>query len=129
MRALPAKRGFRRSFGGWLALFALGLQLTLSFGHIHAEDLAPAHAASVQSQSAAQNTPDGDRHDRDRNDGDHDGCAICAVMHMAAATLLTAPASVALPAATAFVTTIALDRTSLPPLARQPFQARAPPQA
>jgi hypothetical protein len=118
MRALRAKM----RFGGWLALFALGLQLTLSFAHIHAEDFAAANVAAVQSDGTPQNAPD-------HNDGDHDGCAICAVMHMAAASLTPTPPSVALPAAATFVALVTPDRTAEPPAARQPFQARAPPQA
>jgi hypothetical protein len=105
-------------------MFALGLQLTLSFGHIHAEDFVRAGvAATAQSQAA----PDGDHNGG--QDRDHDGCAICAVMHLAATSLVPAPPSVVLPLATTFVTLITLDATALPPSARQPFQARAPPQA
>ena len=120
--AMRASRS-RRNFGGWLALFALGLQLTLSFAHIHAEDFARANVAAAQSDGSPQNAPD------NHNDGDHDGCAICAVMHMAAASLVPALPSVALPPATAFVILVAPDRTVLPPAARPPFEARAPPQA
>jgi hypothetical protein len=110
----------RWNFGGWLALFALGLQLTLSFGHIHAEDFATAGASVAQSPNAPDNH---------HNDGDRDGCAICAVMHMAAASLVPMAPPVALPPPATFVTLVSPDRTALPPAARQPFQARAPPQA
>jgi hypothetical protein len=114
-------------FGGWLALFALGLQLTLSFGHIHAEDFAPANTAVAQNQTVPQNAPS------HQNDGDHhdgnDFCAICAVMHMAGTSLLPGAPSVSLPAAITFVVFAAADLTALPPSARQSFQARAPPQA
>ena len=124
MRALRIKM----RFGGWLALFALGLQLTLSFGHIHAQDFqakdfAPANVPAAQSQSAPQNAPN------DHNDGDHDGCAICAVMHLAATSVLPAPPSVVLPPAATFIVSVVADRTASPPSTRRPFQARAPPQA
>jgi hypothetical protein len=114
-------------FGGWLALFALGLQLTLSFGHIHAEDFkvqdsAAARTAVAQNQTAPQNAPDGD------HDG-HDVCAICAVMHMAGTSLLPGAPSIALPADIISVVFVAPDLTAVPPPARQSFQARAPPQA
>ena len=116
-------RGLRikKRFGGWLALFALGLQLVLSFGHMHAEDFAAARIAVAQNQSAPQNAPD----------GDHDGdvCAICAVMHMAGASLLPGAPSVALPSEFAFSAAIAPDHEALPQPARQSVQARAPPQA
>ena len=107
-------------FGGWLALFALGLQLFLSFGHEHAEDFAAARTAVAQNQTAPQNAPGGD-HD--------DGCAICAVMHMVRTSLLPVAPSVALPADILSAVFAAADLTALPPLARQFFQARAPPQA
>ncbi len=113
----------KRSWGGWLALFALGLQLTLSFGHIHAEDLAPLNVAA-QSQGASQNAPADDHHD-----GDKDFCAICAVMHMAGTTLLPSPPAVALPVDVVSAVVVVADLTALQPPARQSFQARAPPQA
>jgi hypothetical protein len=111
-------------FGGWLALFALGLQLTLSFGHIHAEDFAAARtsfgtATASQDHSAPQNAPD----------GDHDVCAICAVMHMAGTSVSPDAPTVALPAEFISVVFTPADLTALLPLARQSFQARAPPQA
>ena len=43
-------RRIGRKWGGCLALFALALQLILSFGHVHTEDLglaAPAEAVSI----------------------------------------------------------------------------------
>lgn len=122
MRALRAKK----RFGGWLALFALGLQLTLSFGHIHAEDFkvqnsAAANTAAAQNQTAPQNAPDGG------HDGDF--CAICAVMHMAGTSPLPGAPSIALPADIISAVFVATDLTALPPPAGQFFQARAPPQA
>lgn len=115
-------------FGGWLALFALGLQLTLSFGHIHAEDSAAAktsdNTAVAQNQSTPQNAPDGDH---DRNHGG-DVCAICAFMHMAGTSLLPGAPSVAVPADIISAVLVAPELTPLPPAARQSFQARAPPQ-
>jgi hypothetical protein len=115
-------------FGGWLALFALGLQLTLSFGHIHAEDFAAAKTSTskavvAQNQTAPQNAPGGD------HDGDPDFCAICVVMHMAGTSLLPGAPSVALPADIISAVFVAADLIALPPFARQSFQARAPPQA
>lgn len=114
-------------FGGWLALFALGLQFTLSFGHIHAEDFAPANTAVTQNQNAPQNAPS-HQNDSDHHDG-NDFCAICAVMHMAGTSALPGAPSVALPVDIVATVFVAADLTALPPSARQFFQARAPPQA
>jgi hypothetical protein len=119
MRSLRTKMGF----GGWLALFALGLQLTLSFGHIHAEDFAAARTAVAQNPTAPQNEPTGD------HDSDPDFCAICAVMHMAGTSLLPGAPSVAVPADIISAVSVAADLIALPPSSRQSFQARAPPQA
>jgi hypothetical protein len=125
MRSVRTKK---TRFGGWLALFALGLQLTLSFGHIHAEDFAPANAAVAQNQTAPQNAPG--HQPSHQNDGDHDDvCAICAVMHMAGTSLLPGAPSVALSADIISTVFVAADLIALPPSARQSFQARAPPQA
>ena len=120
---MKTRRKLRSS--GWLALIALGLQLTLSFGHIHAEDFqtnfAAANAAAAQNQTApADNHKDGDQ---------DDFCPICAVMHMAGTSLLPAAPLVGLPADIVSVVFVAVDLTALPPLAGQFFQARAPPQA
>lgn len=113
----------KRSCGGWLALFALGLQLALSFGHIHPEDFAAAKASATQSLTAQQNAP-GQHQDED------DGfCAICAVMHMAGTSALPGAPSLALPADIASVGFVAPSYAELPPLAPLSFQARAPPQA
>jgi hypothetical protein len=122
-------RWFRinRQWGGRLALFALALQLVLSFGHIHAEDLglaAPAAITHAQSGTAGGGAPS--PHDR----GDtHDVCAICATLNLTATSLVPLVAALALPAAHDWVWSAAI---AAPParfdLARS-FQARAPPLA
>jgi hypothetical protein len=93
-----------------IALFALGIQLALSFGHFHGvasaattvpefgsaaskHSLAAVLAAQVaDSQSARQPASNHDS-------GDHSGdiCAICAVMAMANAALFATPPSLPLP--------------------------------
>ncbi len=116
----------KRGLGGWLALFALGLQLTLSFGHIHSEDLAPATSITVgaaHGRSGPPSAPDKDHHDGGAP------CAIYAVMHLAAASLLPTPPVIMAPPVETAVSLIAPDSFERPPAARQPFQARAPPQA
>jgi hypothetical protein len=115
--------------GGRLALFALAMQLFLSFGHIHPDDIfgslnapSPAHAFSysadrdltVSNDHSAQTTGD--------------LCAICASVSLLANSVAAEPPRLFLPErqtvehatrATAFVIT---------PL-RGPFQSRAPPLA
>ena len=109
----------QRRVSGWLALFALALQLVLSFGHVHAGDFAVPGAAQAQAVAPAGDAPpDGDEH------GD---CAICATLHLNSVLLPDAPQP-AEPLRTAdgrFATSDAFDKTSE---ARFAFQARAPPQ-
>jgi hypothetical protein len=114
----------RRRLTGWLALFALALQLGLSFGHSHAEDAAPAvaGAASVQTGGApaAPEAP---------ADTDHADCTICTVLHLAGALLAPAPPALVLPAIFDLARLDATAPQALPTTAAASFHARAPPQA
>ena len=111
----------KRRLAGWLALFALAVQLTLSFGHIHAEDFAPPSVSSVAAPSdgapAAPGVPD------------HDDCPICSVMHLAGTLLVPMPPQVAVPVAHVFIWRTPAEHAVVLRTARQPFQARAPPHA
>jgi hypothetical protein len=84
----------RRSgrFGAWLGLIALALQLTLSFGHVHAHDLAQAglrgHTTSVATQAPAQPAQPSD---------DDDYCAICASIFLVASSFTPTPPALPVP--------------------------------
>ena len=122
-------RWFRRNmrFGSWCALFALAIQLGLSFGHLHfassAATAALASAAAEPLPAAPDDTPTPTKHSRVA-----DYCTICASIHLAG--LLTAePPSVAalLPTGQARLTArIEAQSSSHSGL---PFNARAPPLA
>jgi hypothetical protein len=74
-----------------LALFALALQLSLSFGHVHADDFGRPHPDAIIGTTGAPPAPNNDPlsgHDRDH-------CAICAVIALASALLLPARPAVA----------------------------------
>jgi hypothetical protein len=118
----------RARLGSRLALFALALQLVVSFGHVHADQLAPSavtaasHAAAVPSNDV----PAAPAH----HDGQADGlCAICALIHMAGtAAPGVAPA---LPVPIGFFRT-PIEFAVTPALTASlltSFQARAPPIA
>jgi hypothetical protein len=128
--------------GSRLALFALAVQLALSFGHFHglAEQAAPtiqsgpaksdlSHASGLPapnavSQSAQHQQPSSD-HDSDRQPNDN--CAICAVMAMAGTVLFATPPQLLLPQAVEFsYQTIDAGFVHLSS-ARVAFQPRAPP--
>jgi len=111
-----------RPVSSCLALFALALQLALSFGHVHLDDLALGKATLAATQKASQSgTPSGTVPDRD------EVCAICAVISLSGALLI--------PDAPALVFAGAQHQAFFPDLAailvfehtRPQFQARAPP--
>jgi hypothetical protein len=114
----------RRRLTGWLALFALALQLGLAFGHSHAEDLTPAVTGAAPVQTAGSPAaPDAPA------DTDHADCAICAVLHLASALLGPAPPALALPVTFTLARPDAAAPQALPATAAASFHARAPPQA
>ena len=111
-----------------LALFALAVQLGLSFGHFHADGLA--HAATLSAQTAVSQSDAAGPLSGSHPDGlAADCCGICASIVLAG-TLLAASAPT-LPAPAAFalwVDTATVDFT-LPELTRAAFRSRAPPRS
>jgi hypothetical protein len=104
--------------GSRLALFALAVQLVLSFGHFH--PLAMVHAAPALQNGLSEldfasigtsATPDlaiqvvekqpPARQDNDQQPADH--CEICAVMSMAGSVLVATPPVLLLPEAVEFL--------------------------
>ena len=118
-------RWFRRhiGLGSRLALFALAVQLVLSFAHVHVADVgrAPAVAAAVSGCGDAP-TP--------KSDGPVDpGCAICGLIQLAATATPSAAPALPLALASAHARLAAADEFLLAPSPRLLFQARAPPAA
>jgi hypothetical protein len=121
----------RSKWGAYLALFALALQLALTFGHVHLDRAAPISAdrstvATADASNAAQvkpTDPGGREHRAD------DRCPICTLIHLAGALVLAEPPSLPLQ-------DISGRLPSEPPLAfdfpspqRALFAARGPPAA
>src|ERR1700761_8847833 len=77
--------------GGRLALFALTVQLLLSFAHVHAI-AAPATPSIQSSQQLPAPSPDSDQHP-------DDFCAICAVIALANTAVAATPPALPLPPA------------------------------
>jgi hypothetical protein len=76
----------RRSFGCGLALFALAVQLVLSFGHAHLDKLSFGSTnAAVAGAKSPASQPSPTQHPDHGGDG---YCAICAVIHLASSSLL-----------------------------------------
>lgn len=115
MRWLRSHRRLTR----WVALFALTLQLVLSFGHVHAPPAGePAVGASTHADGGAPAQP---------ADRDDDYCAICAILALLSGShTAPAPTLPALVASTPAEITVAaeLARATRPHAA---FRSRAPP--
>ena len=112
----------KRSPSGYAALFALALQLALSFGHLHLGEL----ALGKTTLAAAANAPDSQAPPGTVPDRD-EVCAICAIISLSGALLISdAPTLVF-----AGVQQEALFPDLLAVLVSDPtraqFQARAPP--
>jgi hypothetical protein len=86
-------RWFRanRRFTGTLALWALALQITLSFGHIHARDFAGVPGVAVAKAQSTGVDSDGNSGTGHSTD---DYCLICATANLAGTLVL--PSQVAL---------------------------------
>jgi hypothetical protein len=119
---------YRRGAAG-LGLFALSLQLLLSFGHIHLDALV---SGSSTPQAAAEQARSDAGHDRGHGQVPpglpDDDCPICQAMHIAAAGLLPAPPAVPVPYQFDRLSPdSALKRVSVQSLRHVLFQTRAPP--
>ncbi|MBX9716910.1 MAG: DUF2946 domain-containing protein [Burkholderiaceae bacterium] len=110
-----------------LALFALAVQLGLSFGHVHAASFSPLNDKAALADTLSADTPSPDTH-HDQDNG-NDVCAICATIAMANTLVDAAPPVLPLPAKLHaephFVT--AVFATAQPQ--RLSFQSRAPPRS
>lgn len=120
-----------RSFGGWLALFALALQAYLAFGHIHPDDiwgpvgrsLDTAETVVLPSAESARAIPAGQPWY-----ADDAFCPICETMYFLSTSFTPeAPQVFPLP----FVARVVEHSTLVPTFfiapRRAPFQSRAPP--
>src|SRR5438128_3708538 len=87
----------RARLGAWLALFALTLQLVLTFGHVHLDRAAPLNPVSAITAAAASADPATPAAPDTVAD---DYCAICALIHLAGS--LTPAEAPALPVPIAF---------------------------
>jgi hypothetical protein len=110
--------------GARLGLFALALQIVLSFGHVHLGGLR--HSSDRLSVAATHSVPSDPQRQPINAD---DYCAICATIHLTATSLPPQAPQLSVPFAVQpvehanFVTA-----TSLSPR-RASFQSRAPPLA
>jgi len=123
-------RWFRvnRRFCGWLASFALAVQIGLSFGHVHANDIGRQTLGSTAAaQSGANGPTDAGSVPAPADHEPHgladDTCAICAIMALAGSLLLPEPPALALPVGVP--DTSAPDRTAALVPGDHPLRPRA----
>lgn len=118
-----------RKLGGRLALFALAVQLTLSFGHIHPEDIFGPRAGTAPVVAAADGQSQPLTPDRHSSQND-DYCAICASMYLLGSSAVpAAPQLLPLPVVWQPVVHFSLAARAVVAPRRAPFQSRAPPAA
>jgi hypothetical protein len=113
-----------RRFGSWAAVFALTIQLVLSFGHIHPEDFQGSPALTASSSQANPGTSD----DEDRGRGP-DFCAICAALNLTSSSVLPTVALPAIPIYHPYKWTADLLPAQVFYRVQFLFQARAPPHS
>jgi hypothetical protein len=126
MRWFRANRGL----GGRLALFALALQLYLSFGHIHREDIdGPEQrgAAATMALAPAADSKSGPADHSSRHAGDY--CEICATISLLSTSPIAEPPLLRLPTVSRVVEHGAGIAVAAIVPRPPPFQSRAPPDA
>jgi hypothetical protein len=120
MRLLRA----HQTSGAWLALLALLVQIAVSFGHVHGDDLELVLAERGTGTPPLTSAP---RNDPGSPSRDHDFCTICACIALAGSLVLPQPPAI--------VVAIVLQRIVLADQVlllvstdqHRHFQARAPP--
>jgi hypothetical protein len=119
MRLLRA----HQTSGAWLALVALLVQITVSFAHIHRDDLIPV----LTERTGTLPLSGAPRSDHGSPSKDHDFCMICASIALAGCLVLPQPvaAVVAIVPSRIVLTDLVLVRVWTEQ--QRHFQARGPP--
>ena len=120
--------------GSWCALFALAVQVVVSFGHAHRADFGwpsgfvPASIAFSTEQPATP-LPTAPSAPSKPGGLGFDYCAICAVMNLAASAVPAAAPGLPVPIVRGVLRFSTIPDISLAELPHFLFQARAPPLA
>jgi hypothetical protein len=104
-------------------LFALALQLVLGFGHVHRDGAGGHSSTRIEASGGAVPAP-ASNHTPDRAD---DYCAICALVHLAAALVPAEPPSLPRPVVFGRWLPDAAPKLGLTSPTPAYFAARAPP--
>jgi hypothetical protein len=104
-------------------LFAIALQLAVSFGHVHAKDFAGTSATTAVAETPAANLPSQVPAGGER----HPDCAVCSAIHFAGTSLPSLAPSIVEFAAQGAALAVTSFAAVVPRDVARPFQARAPP--
>jgi hypothetical protein len=119
----------RRRWGAWAGLAALALQIVLSFGHMHPEDLGLSplnHDRVAASAVFAPVAPaEQDRHSPPNVPDDY--CAICASMALVATAIPSLPPALITPVPVRYVWPAQTIMRGVSARLAPSFQARGPP--
>ena|SRR6516165_5274751 len=85
----------RSRLSSCIALFALALQLVLTFGHVHLDRAAGNAAASIELSADSTPSPDS----KDTPDGADHYCAVCALIHLGGTLVLAEAPALSVPVA------------------------------
>jgi len=105
----------------------MALQLVLSFGHIHLENLGTGSVVAGIAASKAASSPQNPAH-HPANEAD-DYCAICANIHLASSSFVPAPPLLPAPFASRTIEHFSSFTFTFVSPQRTAFQSRAPPLA
>ena len=107
----------------WLALLALAIQLVVSFGHFHKDDLIAGSAAAAAAGQTSERGPDGSGQAPERPDL----CTICASISMAGSLVVAQPPTIITLALPREIRWLAPARAVVAGDRSHAFRARAPP--
>ena len=130
-------RWFRanRLFGGCLALFALAIQLVISFAHIHPQDLSPRPEVELSAKNSStavladSENFFGKGTDNHGGGLPHDNCAICASINLISSALTVQGPVLSVPANFHSVQLQSIGDFEFQSNRHSSFQTRAPPIA
>jgi len=122
-------RWFRANirFGSRLALFALAVQIVLSFGHVHSSDLSGAAASAIVASGLDSPVKKAPGHQP--GTPVDPGCAICALIQLASTSTPSTAPVVLPPPLLGFFKLATPEQAALPASPSASFRARAPPIA
>ena len=110
--------------GARLALLALLVQIAISFGHVHGDDLVPVLVERGAGTSPITSAP---RNDPGSPSTDHDFCTICACIALAGSLVLPRPPAIIVAIVPRRVALADRELLLVSTDQHRHFQARAPP--